>query len=100
MMVEILAAALTAANFGYEASSFFAAEGSPPGVGQLLIALAPGPLSGGRFDSRMTALTDAVLGQGETRLPGDRRLIFRQQAQNEGLRLTEQQYEQVMSLCS
>jgi (2R)-3-sulfolactate dehydrogenase (NADP+) len=100
MMVEILAAALTAANFGYEASSFFAAEGSPPGVGQLLIALAPGPLSGGRFDSRMTSLTEAVLGQGETRLPGDRRLIFRQQAQNEGLQLTEQQYDQVMSLCS
>lgn len=100
MMVEILAAALTAANFGYEASSFFAAEGSPPSVGQLLITLAPEPLSGARFDSRMAALIEAVLGQGNTRLPGDRRLVSRQQAKSEGLRLTEQQYDQLMSLCS
>jgi (2R)-3-sulfolactate dehydrogenase (NADP+) len=99
MMVEILAAALTAANFGFEASSFFSADGPPPGVGQLLIALAPGPMSGGGYESRIAALTDAVLGQGNTRLPGDRRLALRQQAQGKGLQLTRQQYEQLMSLC-
>jgi (2R)-3-sulfolactate dehydrogenase (NADP+) len=99
MMVEILAAALPAANFGFEASSFFVADGPPPGVGQLLIALAPGPLSGGAYESRITALTDAVLGQDNTRLPGDRRLELRQQAESKGLQLTRQQYEQLMSLC-
>ena len=100
MMVEILAAALTASNFGYEASSFFAADGSPPSVGQLLISMAPGPLSGGRYESRMATLIETVLGQDDTRLPGDRRLISRQQAKSEGLRLTDQQYDQVMNLCS
>ncbi len=100
MMVEILAAALTSANFGYEASSFFTADGPAPSVGQMLIAVAPGPLSGGRYESRMAALIEAVLGQGNTRLPGDRRLISRQQANGEGLRLTYQQYDQLMSLCS
>lgn len=100
MMVEILAAALTAANFGYEASSFFAADGPPPGVGQLLITLAPGPLAGGQYESRMAALIEAVLGQGNTRLPGDRRLISRQQAESDGLRLTDQQYDQLIRLCS
>src|SRR5262245_23850836 len=37
LMVEVLAVALTGARFGFEASSFFDAEGPPPGVGQLLV---------------------------------------------------------------
>ena len=39
LMVEVLAVALTGARFGFEASSFFDAEGAPPGVGQLLVAI-------------------------------------------------------------
>ena len=65
MMVEILAAALTASNFGYEASSFFAAQGPPPGVGQLLIALAPDPLSGGRYESRRVRPDRGGVGAGQ-----------------------------------
>ena len=42
LMVEILSAALTNANFGFEASSFFSPEGPPPGVGQLLLVLLNG----------------------------------------------------------
>ncbi len=38
LIVEILAAGLSGANFGYEASSFFTAEGTPPGVGQMIVA--------------------------------------------------------------
>ena len=44
LMVEVLAVALTGAAFSSEASSFFDAEGPPPGVGQLLIAIDPGRL--------------------------------------------------------
>ena len=33
LMVEVLAAALTGANYGFEASSFFTADGPPPGGG-------------------------------------------------------------------
>jgi len=100
MMVEILSAALTGANFGYEASSFFDAQGPPPAVGQLLIALAPGPLSGGAFQARIEDLVGAVLEQDGTRLPGDRRLKLRQQAQSEGLWLSDRQYDQLMDLCT
>ena len=39
LMVELLAAGLTGANFASEASSFLDAEGPPPGTGQLLIAI-------------------------------------------------------------
>ncbi len=99
LMVEILSAALTAAHFGFEASSFFSGGGRPPGVGQLLLALAPKPLSGNQFYSRLEDLVDAILIQPNTRLPGDRRLRMRQLAKKNGISLTHQQYEQLMPLC-
>jgi (2R)-3-sulfolactate dehydrogenase (NADP+) len=75
--VEVMAAALTGANFGFEASSFFTDEGEPPRVGQLLIAFDPGPFSGGGFDDRLGALLEAITAQEGTRLPGARRLAAR-----------------------
>jgi (2R)-3-sulfolactate dehydrogenase (NADP+) len=98
-MVEVLAAALTSSMFGFEASSFFSAEGSPPGVGQLLMAIAPGPVSNGQFQSRLEDLIDEILHQGNVRLPGDRRLELREKASRNGIRLTEKQYQEIISLC-
>ena len=46
LMVEILAAALSASCFGFEASSYFEAEGEPPRAGQFMLAINPGPFSG------------------------------------------------------
>lgn len=98
LMVEILAAALTGANFGFEAGSFFTAEGDPPGVGQLLVALAPEPLSGGGFTDRLEVLLAAVLSQEHTRLPGDRRLNARSRAYSEGLEINENLMAEIMAL--
>ncbi|MEC9265860.1 MAG: Ldh family oxidoreductase [Pseudomonadota bacterium] len=89
LMVEILAAALTGANFGYEASSFFTADGDPPGVGQTLIALDPVALSGGAFRDRLSALVQTILDQEGTRLPGTRRLKNRAEAAREGIRVPD-----------
>lgn len=77
MMVEILAAALTGSNFGFEASSFFDTDGPPPGVGQLMIAMHGEALSGGKVAERMETLVAAVVAQSGTRLPGSRRLAAR-----------------------
>jgi (2R)-3-sulfolactate dehydrogenase (NADP+) len=41
LMVEILAAAVTGSAFGWEASSFFDADGGPPDMGHLFIAIDP-----------------------------------------------------------
>ena len=41
LMVELLAAGLTGANYADEASSFLDAEGPPPGTGQFIIAIDP-----------------------------------------------------------
>ncbi len=89
LMVEILAAALTGANFGYEASSFFTADGDPPGVGQTLIALDPVALSGGAFQDRLSALVQTILDQEGARLPGTRRLKNRAEAVREGIRVPD-----------
>lgn len=80
LMVEILAAALTASHLGFEASSFFTADGPPPRVGQLLLAIDPGALSGGAFAERLETLLAAMLAQPGVRLPGTRRLDNRAKA--------------------
>lgn len=98
LMVEVLAAALTAAQFGFEASSFFTGEGEPPNVGQLLLAFAPNPLSNDQFYARLEDLLETILTQSNTRLPGDRRWKLRHQAYKDGVFLTHQQYEQLVSL--
>ncbi len=74
LMVEILSAALTGSNFGFEASSFFDSEGDSPGVGQLIIAIDPGFFSGDVFSERMETIISAILEQPSTRLPGNKRL--------------------------
>ena len=85
MMVEILSASLIGANHAFEASSFFTAEGPPPGVGQFLLAIDPGPLSGGTFAARLEVLIDALEAQAGARLPGSRRLAARAAAAHDGI---------------
>jgi len=98
LMVEILAAALSASCFGFEASSYFTAEGPPPRAGQFLLALNPGPFSEGRFGSRLEDLLAAIEAQPGARLPGQRRVALRAQAEREGVAIPRGLYEQLVSL--
>lgn len=100
MMVEVLAAALSGANFGFEASSFFTAAGSPPGVGQTLIAIDPAALSGGAFAERLETLIAAVLAQPGTRLPGSRRLASREAAERNGVALSKALHDEIAALAA
>jgi (2R)-3-sulfolactate dehydrogenase (NADP+) len=84
LMVEVLCAALAGSNFGWEASSFFEAEGPSPQVGQVFIALDPAAFAGPGFLDRMGELAAAVAEDG-ARLPGDRRLTSRRGAAENGL---------------
>ena len=85
LMVEILAAALSASRFGYEASSFFHGDGPPPHVGQCLIAIDPGPMSGDQFSHRLDDLLGEITAQPGTRLPGTRRFEHRRDAERNGI---------------
>ena len=85
LMVELLAAGLTGANFAAAASSFLDAKGSPPGTGQLIIALDPTALGGADALERCAALAAAIEAEPGARLPGSRRIALRRRAEAEGL---------------
>jgi (2R)-3-sulfolactate dehydrogenase (NADP+) len=86
LMVELLAAGLTGANYAAEASSFLDAKGPPPGTGQLIVAFDPGKFGGGA--GRFAALARSVEEQEGARLPGTRRLARRRTAERDGLEVS------------
>jgi (2R)-3-sulfolactate dehydrogenase (NADP+) len=88
LMVELLAAGLTGANFAAEASSFLDADGPPPGTGQLILTFDPTAF-GGDAVARFGALGEAIESQRGARLPGARRLAARAKAQAEGLTISD-----------
>ena len=84
IMVEMLCAGLTGGNYAFEASSFFDAEGDPPGVGQLLIAIDPAAFGIGAT-ARFATLADAILNVEGARLPGYRRHALRAEYERDGV---------------
>ncbi|WP_026379450.1 Ldh family oxidoreductase [Afifella pfennigii] len=89
LMVEMLAAGLTGANYAGQASSFFDAEGSPPGVGQTIIAIDPAALGTGAT-ARFAELAEAIAADGDARLPGRRRQALRHAAEKGGIDLADE----------
>ena len=98
LMVEVLAAALTASNFGYEASSFFTGVGDPPGVGQFIVAIDPQPFSKGAFADRLEALLAEMLDQPGTRLPGAQRFTLRDAAERDGVNIPQTLYDELVAM--
>jgi (2R)-3-sulfolactate dehydrogenase (NADP+) len=79
LMVEMLTAGLAGSHFGFQASSFFDAEGAPPGIAQLIVLFDPSRFSPG-FEAHAETLIAAMQGQPGVRLPGDRRYALRRAA--------------------
>ena len=77
LMVELLAAGVTGANYAHEASSFFTADGAAPGTGQFLMVLDPVALGGEAVLERIGELAAAIEGEPDARLPGRRRQALR-----------------------
>jgi (2R)-3-sulfolactate dehydrogenase (NADP+) len=96
LMVELLAAALTGAQFGYEASSFFDAKGAPPRVGQFFLVIDPAAFAGRGFVARVEVLLNAILDQKGTRLPGDRRHKLRFKARTEGITIPDDLHQDLV----
>ena len=90
LMIELLCGALTGANFGYQGTSFFEPTGTPPGVGHLIFLINPAPFGGAKnFQARGEEMFAAILGQENTRIPGDRRLAARETARREGVEIPD-----------
>jgi (2R)-3-sulfolactate dehydrogenase (NADP+) len=98
LMVEVLGAALTGAAFGWEASSFFDAEGRAPDMGHLFLALDPGPTSADTFGARMQTLAAAMAKDPAVRLPGSRRLAQRERAARDGVSIDATLHAEIRAL--
>lgn len=84
LMVELLCAGLTGANYGYEQTSFFDAAGDPPGTGQAIIAIDPG-VFGSHALARFAAMAEQIAGSGGARVPGHRRIALRASLTRDGI---------------
>ena len=98
LMVELLAAALTGSNFGFEASSFFDAEGDPPHVGHTLIVFEPRMASGGQFAARVAGIVEAIENTAGARLPGTSRLMHRELAKTNGLTIPQTLHREIATI--
>lgn len=88
LMIDLLAAGLTGANFSKDASRYAKADGPPPGVGQLFMAFDPNVFAPG-FGDRIADLAGTMLAQDGVRLPGDRRIDARVKHERDGVDVDE-----------
>ena len=73
LMVDVLSAGLTGANFSMEAAGLLDNIGGPPGVGQLFVAFDPARFGVDNFTDRIETYASAIVSEEGVRLPGDRR---------------------------
>jgi (2R)-3-sulfolactate dehydrogenase (NADP+) len=101
MMVELLVTALTGAQFGFEASSFFVDAGNAPRIGQAFIVIDPGALAGSdAYFERMDTVIGEMLVDDGVRLAGERRLALERKARVQGLELPDAVMAQLQELSS
>lgn len=85
MMIELLCAGLTGANYAAEQTSFFDGEGAPPGTGQAIIAIDPDAFGGVKALARFGELAAAVGESAGARIPGRRRQGLRVRYERDGI---------------
>mgnify|MGYP003957617697 FL=1 len=100
LLVEVMAAALSGAVLGLQASPFSGTAGGPPRTGQCFIAFDPEAFSGAEFYERISTLVEAVQSQDGARLPGDRRRKNRQRIELEGVEVAQSLLEKISSYCA
>ncbi len=100
LMVEILSAALTGANLAFQASSFFDADGPPPGIGQFLTVIDPAAFGGAAAVERIATLAQAVEAEEGARLPGMRRHVLRDAAAAEGVFVDDEMISRIEAIAA
>ena len=85
LLVEMMAAAMTGATLGIDASPFSGTVGGPPKTGQFFLAIDPEATAGENYAARIADLVGAVHGQPAAHLPGDGRKAKRATAKAYGV---------------
>ncbi len=98
LMVELMAAALTGATLGIDASPFSGTAGGPPRTGQFFIAIDPQATSDGGFAALVARLVDTFHAQDGARLPGDGRNQRRIQARVDGVAVNVATLEKIEAI--
>lgn len=84
LMVELLCAGLTGANYAYDQTSFFDDKGAPPDSGQMLIAIDPAVFGPGALE-RFAEMATAIATMEGARVPGRRRFELREKLKADGI---------------
>ncbi|WP_321938728.1 Ldh family oxidoreductase [Paraburkholderia sp. J8-2] len=92
VMVEVMAAAMTGANFGFEDNSKQFPGAASSNAGQLVVVFDPQAATGVDIAGRMKTLMRHLREGDNIRLPGDRRAEMRIRAETVGIELTEAEY--------
>jgi len=97
LMVELLAAGVTGANWSVDAPAFNAGERCP-GTGLLLIALQPDLLLGGDFDARCEAYFTRLAEDHHAHLPGIQRGLAAQAFREQGVEVSRELWDRLQEL--
>ncbi|MFT4159664.1 Ldh family oxidoreductase [Shinella sp.] len=95
LMVEVLAAGLTGANWSLDAPDFQAGEATP-GIGLFVLALSP-QLFADDFPARLAGQVERLSGEYGVHIPGLRRTERRRQAESVGIVLPRQLFDSISS---
>jgi (2R)-3-sulfolactate dehydrogenase (NADP+) len=89
MMVEILSAGLTGANYAFEASSLFDDKGPPVGLGHTIIAIDPLATGGSGVFDRLALMAEEIGAQEGCRIPGRRGQGLARIAEADGIEIAD-----------
>lgn len=98
LMTEIMAAAMTGATLGINASPFSGTAGGPPKTGQFFLAVDPGTTSGDAYSTGVVGLVEAIHQQEGAHLPGDGRRNKRLSAKDNGVAVNVETLAKIESI--
>ncbi|MCU1389294.1 MAG: sulfolactate dehydrogenase [Ilumatobacteraceae bacterium] len=90
LLVDIMSGGVAGSSFSFEASGFGGNEGGPPDVGQVILAIDPTATMGAGFADRIEVELRAMADQPGVRLPGDRRIGSRADAERDGVEVPDE----------
>ncbi|KIC09325.1 hypothetical protein RA19_16645 [Leisingera sp. ANG-M1] len=98
LMVEVLAAGLSGAQWSFQASSLGDDRGGPPRLGQTIIAIRPDGLGRRNFPAALEEMLAAMTRGEGVRVPGERRHQQRRQAEANGVQLSLEEVKALAEL--
>ncbi len=98
LMVETMAAAMSGATLGMDASPFSGTKGGPPRTGQFFIAIDPAASSGGAYAERIGRLVAEIRDEPGARLPGDGRRAMRRRGARDGVAVSRATLDRIRAI--